>query len=132
IPAGVVHPASAERHGILILPKPDPVVSHPTRKRILGCSAGAPVTGPVLTAQISCQGERHLVNSLGILRVVVVPHLDAIIGVDTLDFWHSQVILSVPILIEYELQPLPGHVQNLPSQTQVAVVPVIRLPTVND
>src|SRR5208337_2523059 len=55
-----------------------------------------------------------------------------IVCVDTLDFWQSQVILSVPILIEYELQPLPGHVQNLPSQTHVAVVLVIRLPTVND
>ena len=130
IPAGVVHLASTVRDGILILPKPDPVVSHPTRKRILGCSAGAPVTGPVLTAQITCQGERHLVDV--VFWIVVVFDFNAIVGVDTLDFWHSQVILSVPILIEDHRQPFLRPVQKLPSQTQVAVVLVVRLPTVND
>ena len=80
----------------MVMPPPDPVVAHPTQKRVLGSPTGAPETGPVLAAQIAGQGECRLVDILG-LRLVVVPQLHAVVAVDTLDGWQPQVIFSIPV-----------------------------------
>src|ERR1700690_1792407 len=132
IAARVVHHAAAERKGVFVLPPPRPVINHPAQERLLG-SATAPVardSAAIFAAQVPRKGEGHLVDACAI-GLVVVPDLDAVIGVDARAARVTQCIRAVAVVVEHQGKPFVRTIQNLSSQAAVAVELVVRLPAVD-
>ena len=67
-----------------------------------------------------------------LLGIVVVPDLDAVVGVDAFGVRKAQVVLSVAILIRDQLEPFRRHPQKLSAQARMAVELGVRLPSVDE
>src|ERR1017187_5813609 len=132
--ARIVHLASAERDRILVLVPPDPVVEHPTGERLLRpaltATAGHPAA--IFASRIGRKGKRHLRNTAAIVRLVEIPDLDTVVGVDARAPGVAQGIGAIAVVVKDQRQPLFGTVQNLSSQAAVAIEFSVRLPSVDD
>src|ERR1022692_4619444 len=97
IAARVGHLAAAERDGKLVLVEPNPVVDHPTQEGLLRSALATVATYPstVFTASVGREGKRHLADALLLVRLVVISHLDAVIGVDAGAAWVAQGIRAI-------------------------------------
>src|ERR1017187_2014679 len=108
IAARVGHLAAAERDGKLVLVKPDPVVDHPTQEGLLRPTLATVASYPstVFTARVGREGEGHLADALILFRLVVISHLDAVIGVDTGAAGIAQRIRAITVIVENQRKPL--------------------------
>src|ERR1019366_9257548 len=78
------------------------------------------------------KGKRHLGNAAAIVRLVEIPDLDTVVGVDARAPGVAQGIGAIAVVVKDQRQPLLGTIQNLPSQTAVSIEFGVRLPSVDD
>src|ERR1035441_223819 len=112
IAARVGHLPAAERDGKLVLVQPNPVVDHPTQEGLLrpALATVASYASTVFTARVGREGKRHLADALILLRLVVIPDLDAVIGVDAGAAGIAQRIRAIAVVVENQRKPLMGAV----------------------
>src|SRR5271154_5036019 len=113
--------------------KPEAVVQHEAQETLLGASLMVAVTtysAAILAAHVAGQRKRHLVQPS--VRIVVILHLDAVVGVDAFAVWNEQVILTNCVVIGNNVQLVRRRPFHLTPDPRRVIGRTVRLPSVDE
>src|ERR1035437_1722862 len=145
----IAHLSAAQSERVLILRPPHAVVEHIANEVLLVCGASTSRSGccfiavagyvraridgigsdPHLATSIGGEGKCGLVNVVGL--VVVVLHLDTIVRVISVAVWNSGSVFTHTVVIEDQVKPWLGAIENLSAESRLAVISAIGLPPID-